>query len=102
MIQSDASLDGIGAVIFDEFHERSLNADLGLALALECKSVLRPDLILLAMSATLDAEPVAELMQAPILTSEGKSFPVATRWLDRPRNKTNRFETEMAALIQHA
>jgi ATP-dependent helicase HrpB len=59
MIQSDPALEGIGAVIFDEFHERSLNADLGLALALEVRAALREDLILLAMSATLDAEPVA-------------------------------------------
>ena len=59
MIQSDPALTGIGAVIFDEFHERSLNADLGLALAWESRAVLRPDLILLVMSATLDAAPVA-------------------------------------------
>ncbi len=65
MIQSDPELTGIGAVIFDEFHERSLNADLGLALCLEIAGALRDDLILLAMSATLDAGPVAELMQAP-------------------------------------
>jgi ATP-dependent helicase HrpB len=62
MLQSDPSLDGIGAVIFDEFHERSLNADLGLALALEAREALRPDLRLLVMSATLDAAPVAALM----------------------------------------
>ena len=62
MIQSDPELTGIGAVIFDEFHERSLNADLGLALCLEVAGALRDDLILLAMSATLDAAPVAELM----------------------------------------
>ena len=59
MIQSDPELTGIGAVIFDEFHERSLNADLGLALAWEIRAALRPDLILLVMSATLDAGPVA-------------------------------------------
>ena len=64
MIQSDPELSGIGAVIFDEFHERSLNADLGLALTLEIRSALRPDLLILAMSATLDAEPVAALMAA--------------------------------------
>jgi len=79
MIQSEPDLPGVGAVIFDEFHERSLNADLGLALCLELAGVLRPDLILLAMSATLDAEPVAELMGAPLVSSEGRSFPVETR-----------------------
>lgn len=84
MLQSDPDLPGISAVIFDEFHERSLNADLGLALCLEVAGALRDDLILLAMSATLDAEPVGQLMDAPLITSEGRSFPVKTRWLDRP------------------
>ncbi|MFQ6550175.1 ATP-dependent helicase HrpB [Aestuariibius sp. 2305UL40-4] len=85
MIQSDPELTGIGAVIFDEFHERSLQADLGLALCLEIRAALRPDLALVAMSATLDAAPVAALMDdAPILTSEGRSFPVEEIWLDRP------------------
>nr|WP_245222581.1 ATP-dependent helicase HrpB [Ruegeria sp. HKCCSP351] len=84
MLQSDPDLPGIGAVIFDEFHERSLNADLGLALCLEVTGALRDDLILLAMSATLNADPVGRLMAAPLVTSEGRSFPVEMRWLDRP------------------
>ena len=84
MLQSEPDLPGIGAVIFDEFHERSLNADLGLALCLEVTGALRDDLILLAMSATLDAEPVGRLMDAPLVTSGGRSYPVETRWLDRP------------------
>ncbi|WP_319545111.1 ATP-dependent helicase HrpB [Ruegeria conchae] len=84
MLQSEPDLPGVGAVIFDEFHERSLNADLGLALCLEVAGALRGDLILLAMSATLDAEPVGRLMDAPLITSEGHSYPVETRWLDRP------------------
>uniref|UniRef100_UPI000B0D9E84 DEAD/DEAH box helicase n=1 Tax=Leisingera sp. F5 TaxID=1813816 RepID=UPI000B0D9E84 len=84
MLQSDPDLPGIGAVIFDEFHERSLNADLGLALCLEVAGALRDDLILVAMSATLDADPVAALLGAPMITSEGRSYPVETRWLDRP------------------
>ncbi len=84
MLQSEPDLPGVGAVIFDEFHERSLNADLGLALCLEVTGALRDDLILLAMSATLDAEPVGQLMNAPLVTSEGRSYPVETRWLDRP------------------
>ncbi|GGL72725.1 ATP-dependent helicase HrpB [Wenxinia marina] len=85
MIQSDAELPGISAVIFDEFHERSLNADLGLALCLEIRAALRPDLILLTMSATLDAAPVATLMDsAPRITAEGRAFPVEVRHLDRP------------------
>ena len=84
MLQSSPDLPGVGAVLFDEFHERSLNADLGLALCLEVAGALREDLVLLAMSATLDAGPVAALMGAPLVTSEGRSFPVETRWLDRP------------------
>lgn len=103
MIQSDAELAGVGAVIFDEFHERSLNADFGLALCLEVASVLRDDLMLLVMSATLDAEPVAELMgDAPVVTSEGRSYPVETRWLDRPLPKDTRIETATARLITQA
>jgi ATP-dependent helicase HrpB len=103
MIQSDPGLDGIGAVIFDEFHERSLNADLGLALCLEIRSALRDDLILLVMSATLDAAPVARLMgDAPMVTSEGRAFPVETRWLPRPPDASLRYEAAMANLIQQA
>ncbi|MEM6387302.1 MAG: ATP-dependent helicase HrpB [Pseudomonadota bacterium] len=102
MIQSDPSLDGIGALIFDEFHERSLNADLGLALALECRGALRPDLILLVMSATLDAEPVGALMDAQLVTSAGQSYSVKTRWLNRPRRRDARLDHDMAALIAKA
>ncbi|MGZ9585707.1 ATP-dependent helicase HrpB [Paenibacillus marinisediminis] len=79
MLQDDPSLEGIGLVIFDEFHERNLHADLGLALALEAQAVLREDLRLLVMSATLDAEPVAELMGGvPVITSTGRTYPVET------------------------
>ena len=84
MLQADPELSGIGCVIFDEFHERALQADLGLALTLEAAAALRPDLSLLAMSATLDAGPVAALMQAPVITAEGRAWPVARRWLDTP------------------
>lgn len=102
MIQSDPGLDGIGALIFDEFHERSLNADLGLALALEVRGALREDLVLVVMSATLDAGPVAALMgDAPVITSEGRAFPVETRWLPRPLGD-RRFEAAMADLIAQA
>ena len=103
MIQSDPELGGIGAVIFDEFHERSLNADLGLALCLEIAEALRDDLILLAMSATLDAEPVAALMgDVPVITSEGRSYPVETRWLDKPLRKETRYEQAVADLVAAA
>ncbi|EDM72377.1 ornithine carbamoyltransferase [Roseobacter sp. AzwK-3b] len=103
MLQTDPELSGVGAVIFDEFHERSLNADLGLALCIEIREALRPDLILLAMSATLDAAPVAELMGGvPVITSEGRSFPVEIRWLDRPIPKERRFEDIAAELVLRA
>ncbi|MGC9420288.1 MAG: ATP-dependent helicase HrpB, partial [Rhodovulum sp.] len=103
MIQSDPGLDGIGAVIFDEFHERSLNADLGLALAWEVRGALREDLVLLVMSATLDAAPVAALMDgAPVVTSEGRAFPVETRWLDRPLPKGARLAEAAADLVGRA
>lgn len=103
VIQSDPSLDGVGAILFDEIHERSLNCDLGLALALEVREVLRPDLILVAMSATLDAAPIAQLMgNAPIVTAEGRAYPVETFWLDKPLPREKRFEQAMADLIERA
>ncbi|MEZ5911569.1 MAG: ATP-dependent helicase HrpB [Paracoccaceae bacterium] len=103
MIQSDPGLEGIGALIFDEFHERSLNADLGLALALEVRAALRDDLMLLAMSATLDAAPVAALMgDAPVVTAEGRAFPIETRWLPRPLPREARFAPALAGLVEQA
>lgn len=103
MVQSDPELGGIGCVVFDEFHERSLNGDLGLALVWEARAALRPDLKLLVMSATLDAGPVAALLEdAPVVTSHGRSFPVETRWLDAPRRAGARLEADMAALIERA
>lgn len=103
MIQSDPGLSGIGCVIFDEFHERSLNADLGLALTWEARQALRPDLALLVMSATLDAEPVAALLEdAPVIRSEGRAFPVETRWLGRPLPAGARLVPEAARLIAEA
>lgn len=103
MLQSDPSLDGVDAVIFDEFHERSLNADLGLALTLECRAALREGLWLIIMSATLDAAPVAALMgDAPLLTAQGRAFPVETRWLDAPLPRETRLERAMTDLILRA
>ncbi|MEC9196754.1 MAG: ATP-dependent helicase HrpB [Pseudomonadota bacterium] len=101
-LQNDPELAGVGAVIFDEFHERSLNADLGLALCLEVAGALRDDLILVAMSATLDAEPVAALMDAPMVTSEGRSYPVETRWLERPLGPKARIPEATADLVAQA
>ena len=103
MIQSDPELTGVGLVIFDEFHERSLNADLGLALCLEVRGALRADLHLLVMSATLDAGPVAALMgDAPVVTSQGRAWPVETRWLPRPPDASLRLEAVVAGAIRAA
>lgn len=103
LIQTDPELSGIGCVVFDEFHERSLNADLGLALVWEARSALREDLKLLVMSATLDAAPVAKLLEdAPIVTSQGRSFEVETRWLPKPRPANRRMELDLAGLIEQA
>ncbi|HJW05822.1 MAG TPA: ATP-dependent helicase HrpB [Rhodanobacter sp.] len=76
LIQHDPELAGIGAIVFDEFHERHLAGDLGAALALEVQATLRPDLRLLVMSATLDGERIAAWLDAPRLSSAGRSFPV--------------------------
>ncbi len=103
MIQTDPELPGIGAVIFDEFHERSLNADLGLALCWEIRQVLRPDLQLVVMSATLDAAPVAHMLDAaPIVTSQGRAYPVETRFADKSRSKVQRLEAAVADLVRDA
>ncbi|NQD36973.1 ATP-dependent helicase HrpB [Permianibacter sp. IMCC34836] len=91
MLQEDPELSGVGAVIFDEFHERSLQADLGLALTLEVQDSLRDDLRVLVMSATLDGVAVASLLgsdsaPAPVVASEGRSYPVTTTYLGRNAN----------------
>ncbi len=103
MIQSDPELQGISCIIFDEFHERSLNADLGLALSLEIRDALRDDLRIVVMSATLDADPISKLMRdAPIVTSEGRSYPVTPNWLPRPAPTKQRLEIGISELIHKA
>jgi ATP-dependent helicase HrpB len=83
-LQHDPALEGVGLVIFDEFHERSLDADLGLALCLEAQGALRDDLKILVMSATLDGETVANLMDnAPVVSSAGRAYPVVTHYLEK-------------------
>ncbi len=85
MILDDPELPGVAAVVFDEFHERSLDGDFGLALALDVQGALRPDLRLVVMSATLDGARVARLLgDAPVVESEGRAFPVAIRYAERP------------------
>lgn len=84
MILDDPELKGVNAVLFDEFHERSLDADLGLALALDASDGLRPDLRILVMSATLDGARVAKLLgDAPVIQSQGRAYPVAIKYLGR-------------------
>jgi ATP-dependent helicase HrpB len=90
-LQADPSLPGVGLIIFDEFHERRLQADLGLALTLEARTGLRPELRVLVMSATLAADPVAELLgrsdgsgPAPVVRSAGRAFPVEAVWAEAP------------------
>ncbi len=101
MILDDPSLAGISAVLFDEFHERSLDADLGLALALDAQAALRPDLRLLVMSATLDGARVAALMRdAPVIESQGRAYDVATFYLGR--DSRERIEDSAARAIFRA
>ncbi|MFO1061985.1 MAG: ATP-dependent helicase HrpB [Dongiaceae bacterium] len=98
LLQEDPGLAGVAAVIFDEVHERSLQGDLGLALCLEARAALRPDLRLVAMSATLEGERLAALLGAPVLRSEGRAFPVETRFL--AREPAGRLEEEVAAAVR--
>ena len=101
MILDDPELSGIAAVIFDEFHERSLDADLGLALALDAQAALRPDLRILVMSATLDGARVRDLLpEARLVTSEGRAFPVETR--HAPRRPDGRLEADVASVVLQA
>lgn len=100
-IQDDPELAGVSAVLFDEVHERSLDSDLGLALALDAQGALRPDLRLVAMSATLDGARFAALMdEAPVIESEGRMHPLELRHIGRSAEK--RIEDDMAAAIRRA
>jgi ATP-dependent helicase HrpB len=100
-IQADAELPGVSAVLFDEVHERSLDNDLSLALALDAASALRPNLRILAMSATLDGARFGRLMgEPPSIESAGKSHPLAIRYIGR--DPASRIEPQMAAAIRRA
>jgi ATP-dependent helicase HrpB len=99
-IQDDPELAGVSAVLFDEVHERSLDSDFGLALALDVQVALRPDLRLLAMSATLDGGRFAKLMDAAVIESEGRSHRLTLRHVGRKAEA--RIEDEMAAVIRKA
>jgi ATP-dependent helicase HrpB len=100
-LQRDPALDGVGLVIFDEFHERSLQADLGLALTLDVRRQLRPELRLLVMSATLDGAAVSRLLDdAPLISAPGLSFPVDTRYAER--DSSEHLDRQVAAAIHRA
>jgi ATP-dependent helicase HrpB len=98
-IQADPELAGVSAALFDEVHERSLDSDAGLAFALDAQSGLRPDLRLLAMSATLDGARFGALMDAPVIESEGRAWPLDLRYTGRV---STRIEDDMAAAIRRA
>ncbi len=101
MIQDEQSLEGVGLLVFDEFHERSVHADLGLALALDVRSALRDDLRILVMSATLDAGRVAALLDdAPVVACEGRLFDIKTVYIDRRREK--RLEDDVVRAVCRA
>ena len=100
MIQDDPMLDGIGAILFDEFHERHLAGDLGAALALDVQASLRPDLRVLVMSATLDGERIARWLDAPRLSSPGRSYPVRVEYPPARAQETT--EQHMARTVAQA
>ena len=83
MIVDDATLDGVSVVIFDEFHERSINSDLALALTRQAQQIIRPDLKVVIMSATIDASNICAALQAPLIESEGRMFPVELHYADK-------------------
>lgn len=100
MVQADAELAGTSAILFDEVHERSLDGDFGLALALDVQAALRPDLRILAMSATLEVERFSRLLGgAPVIESRGRSFPIEHVYLGR---REQRIEDDMAPAIRRA
>jgi ATP-dependent helicase HrpB len=100
LIQDDPELSGIGAVIFDEFHERHLAGDLGAALALDVQATVRPDLRLLVMSATLDGERIERWLDAPRISSPGRSFPVRVEY--PPARAQEAVEQHLARIVQLA
>ena len=103
MIQSNPSLSEVGCIIFDEFHERSINSELGLALSLQLAEILRSDLRIIVMSATLDIGPVSDLLdtRAPII-SDGRAYPVNVEYLSRPRSKNDKIWENFAKLVSDA
>ena len=100
MIQDDPTLEGVGAILLDEFHERHLAADLGLALALDVQASVREDLRIVVMSATLDGERLAAFLDAPRIASEGRAFPVEVAHFAARREE--RLEHQARRAVEHA
>ncbi|WP_170292296.1 ATP-dependent helicase HrpB [Xanthomonas maliensis] len=100
MLQDDPMLEGVGALLFDEFHERHLAGDLGLALALDVQAQVRDDLRIVVMSATLDGERLAEFLEAPRLSSAGRSFPVEIAHF--PARRDEALEAQTRRAVEHA
>ena len=100
MLQQDPALEDTGIILFDEFHERSLHADLSFLLAREAQRILRPDLRLVVMSATLEGDRLSSVLKAPVLVSEGRQFPVKLEYTGLERQQP--VPVQMAAVIRRA
>ena len=84
MLVDDATLDGVSIIIFDEFHERNINSDLALVLVRQTQQIIRPDLKIVVMSATIDAQAICQALQAPLIESKGRIYPVQTIYNQHP------------------
>lgn len=101
MLVNDATLEGIDAIIFDEFHERSIHSDLALALTLQAQHIIRPDLKIIIMSATIDTSFICQKLQAPLIECAGRMFPVQTVYAEADVDKYN-IHKEVAAMVMRA
>lgn len=102
MLIHDATLEGVSAVIFDEFHERSINSDLALALTRQAQEIIRPDLKIIIMSATIDATAICEALQAPLIESEGRMFPVETVYSETDMARYDIYKEVAATILKAA
>ena len=102
MLIHDATLEGVSAVIFDEFHERSINSDLALALTRQTQEIIRPDLKIIIMSATIDASAICEALQAPLIESEGRMFPVETVYSETDIARYDIYKVVAATILKAA
>lgn len=102
MLIHDATLEGVSAVIFDEFHERSITSDLALALTRQAQEIIRPDLKIIIMSATIDATAICEALQAPLIESEGRMFPVKTIYTETDIARYDIYKEVAATILKAA